>query len=60
MPNQGPSIRFEERIFPEQNPLSEKVHDILQSELPFRTAMDLLEESKGSDNQSNKETEWPL
>jgi hypothetical protein len=28
--------------------------------LPFRTAMDLLDESKGSDNQSNKETEWPL
>ena len=28
MPNQGQSIRFEERIFPEQNPLSEKLHMI--------------------------------
>jgi len=55
MPNQGPSIRFEERIFPEQNPLSEKVHDILQSELPFRTAMDLLDESKDLKNKSIKE-----
>ena len=47
MPNQGESIRFEERIYAEEKPLEEELHDILQSEPPFKKALDLLNEERG-------------
>jgi hypothetical protein len=41
MPNQGDSIRFEERIFPDKKPLSNGIKDVLESVPPFKKAMDM-------------------
>ena len=44
MPNLGQSIRFEERVFPERKPLQKEINKFLESESPFKKAVDSLNE----------------
>ncbi len=46
MPNIGASIRFEERVFPDDKPLNKEIKNVLDSIPPFKKAIDLLKEKK--------------